>query len=148
MKRWTILAMTMILALSVTTVAFADEHDEGETETTELNDKQMQRAANLAEYYAPHLEDGDAEALQEQIVALRTETPKVGWGVMYKLLRLSEYTGDDLDTLIEELRGEGGWGLGKAMKEMREDSEWKESSTSAKNFGQFKKEQRKNKGDD
>ncbi|MGI9667665.1 MAG: hypothetical protein ACR2N2_11335 [Acidimicrobiia bacterium] len=150
MKRWLVLAMTMVLAFSMSAAAIAGDHvddESAEAEQGELNDKQTMRAASLAGYFAPHLDDVEEAFLYEQITMLRTTEPKVGWGAMYKLLRLSEYTGQDLDVLIEELRADGGWGFGKAMKEMRTDADWKESSGTAKNFGQFKKQQREKNSD-
>jgi hypothetical protein len=149
MKRLMIIGFVVALVASVSAMAFADEDStDGDTE---LNDKQAQRALSLAEYFGPRLvEEGDpvddeeaAGSLNDEIVDLRTGDTAVGWGAMYKLLLLAEYNGQDLGELVEELKAEGeGWKFGQRLKEMRNDSDWKSSSDTPKNFGQFKKQQR------
>lgn len=150
MKRWTTLALSGALVLSMTALAVADEVDDAEA-PSELNDKQVQRALSLAEFFAIRGGDEDPEFdpeaatsdLNDSIVELRTGEDTTGWGVIYKLLLLAEYHGQDLDELAAELRADGdGWKLGQWLKTMRQDEEWQDGSDTPKNFGQFKKQQK------
>ena len=87
----------------------------------------------------------DADLLCAEIVLLRTGEDTVGWGAIYKLMLLAQAWGEDeemsLDDVITRLRensDDGGWGFGKAFKELRdEDYEWGDTHT---NLGQLNKE--------
>lgn len=150
MKRWATLALSGVLVLSMTALAVADEAEEAEA-PSELNDKQVQRALSLAEFFAIRGGDEDPEFdpeaattdLNDIVVELRTGDDSTGWGVIYKLLLLAEYNGQDLDELVTELRSDSdGWKLGQWLKTMRQDEEWQNGSDTPKNFGQFKKQQK------
>ena len=56
---------------------------------------------------------------------------------------LAEFHGEDLESVVTELQADGGWAFGKAFKEVRNDAEWAATSDTPKNFGQFKKQQRR-----
>jgi hypothetical protein len=164
MRRWFVLTIAVLLVGSMSAVAFADDEapeDDTSTESTdrgaELADKQIQRAHLLAEFFAPRLSGGDeavegaepadgdtaAVALYDEIVALRTGDTVVGWGALYKLMSLAEYSGQSVDDLVAEFEGEG-WSFGQSLKEMRDDDEWQSDNDTPRNLGQFKKEQREN----
>ena len=158
MKRWLVAAMAAVLLVSMSAVAFADDEVEGDAEdAVDLNEVQLWRAESLGSYFAERFagedaEPGDvdeaAEGLTETIVEFRTGDDRVGWGALYKLMLLAEYQGEDLSTVAERLRSDGGWGFGKAMKELRKDADWASESDTPKNFGQWKKQQRKNASSD
>ena len=159
MRRWMVAVLAAMLVLSVAAGAFADDDVDGvdADDVGELNDKQLQRAEDLASYFAPRFADEDAEVgevesdavdLTDQVVEFRTGDDRVGWGALYKLLLLAEYRGEDLTTVVENLRSDGGWGFGKNFKELRSDAEWAESSDTPMNFGQWKKHERTKSQDD
>ncbi len=157
MRRLFVVAMAAALVVSAAAIATADD-GVTDTETTELNEKQQLRAERLADYFGPRLagEDADSDVvdaetteLLDQVVEFRTGDERVGWGALYKLMLLAEYEGTDLATVAEGLRADGGgWGFGKAFKELRGDAEWAESSDTPRNFGQWKKQQRQGGGGD
>lgn len=152
MKRWIVALLAAVLAMSMGAVALADDDVETAAEdTAELNEVLLWRSENLAAYFAPRFAAEDAEPedveteteeLAEQIIEYRTGDDRIGWGAMYKLMLLAEYHGEDLTEVADGLREEGGWGFGKAMKDLREDSDYE--SDTPKNFGQWKKQQRQN----
>jgi len=149
MKRLFIVAAVVAL---ISTFAFAAMADESDTDSAELDDKKTQRIQNLSEYFAPRLGDAeegeegaDPEELETVLTEARDGSPSVGWGVMYKMLIYAEYSGDDIEELLDRADGEG-WQLGKLFKELRNDDEWKSSSDTPKNFGQWKKQQREANG--
>ena len=146
-KRWIAALMAAALVMAMAGTAMAADAEE--SDSTELNEVQMLRASALAGYFAPAEEgedpsDEDVEALTETIVSLRHgEDRSVGWGVLYKLLLLSEFSEMGLSEYVESF--DGGWGLGKLMKEARdEDPEW--TGDKPKNLGQWKKQQRESDG--
>lgn len=162
MRRWLVLALSMLLVGSVSAVAFADDTTDGDDHvvesTDELNDKQMQRAHMLAAYFAPRLSDDDegpageeseetvgedaaVEALYEEFLDLRSGDDVVGWGALYKLTLLAEYLDRPLADVVAEFEADG-WAFGQALKQMREDDEWQSENDTPRNLGQFKKDQR------
>jgi hypothetical protein len=152
MKRWIVLVVAAAMVLSMGAIAFADDHGADVVDLGELNDKQQLRAQNLASYFAPRLAEEDAEPgevvastqeLLDQVVEYRTGDARIGWGAMYKLMLLAEYHGKEFESVVADLQADGGWGFGKAFKEVRNDDEWAATSDTPKNFGQFKKQQRK-----
>jgi len=154
LKRMIVIGMVVAVVASMGVMALADEAEPGDA--GELNDKQAQRALSLAEYFAPRLvadgevvedEEAASDALNDQITEYRTGDNKIGWGAMYKLLILAEYNGQDLAELVAELQADGdGWKFGQALKQLRRDDDWKSSSDTPRNFGQFKKQQRQANG--
>ena len=148
MKRVLIIALTTMMLASLAGVALADDEGaEAEEATTELQDKamlagaQLDKAALLAEYYAG--EDGDLEASQEEIIAARigeTLDHAIGWGALYKLLRLARADGMTLTEYLESLEGEG-FAFGKRFKEL-DETQWGLIEGDARNLGQLKKQQR------
>jgi hypothetical protein len=151
MKRWIVLMVAAAMVLSAGAIALADDHGADVGDLGELNDKQQLRAENLASYFAPRLAEADAEPdeveastqeLLDQVVEYRTGDDRIGWGAMYKLMLLAEYRGEDLASVVADLQADGGWGFGKAFKEVRNNDEWAATSDTPKNFGQFKKQQR------
>lgn len=140
-KRWTAGVMSVALVVLMAGAALAADAEESD-ESTDLSDAQLMRAAQLAEDFAPAEEgfeptEEDITALFETISTLRHgEDGSAGWGVIYKLLLLSEYNdmslGDYADTF------DSGWGFGKIFKELKDtDPEW--SGDRPKNLGQWKK---------
>ena len=162
MRRWPVLAVSMLLVGSMSAMASADDTTDGDDHaaefTEELNDKQMQRAHLLSAYFAPRLsgygegpadeeseetvgEDAAVEALYEEYIDFRSGDDVVGWGALYKLTMLAEYRDRPLADVVAEFEADG-WAFGQALKEMREDDEWQSESNTPRNLGQFKKEHR------
>ncbi len=155
MKRIAIVAIAAALFASTAAIAFADDTDEeAESEsvvTQELNDKQMMKARLLADYMIGDVvvdeEDeaavaaaaAAADAATEEIVALRTGDPAVGWGALFKLTQLAKAYGVDLEVFLADY-GEGDeWGFGELFKNLDDDQKALLDGD-AKNFGQLKKQ--------
>ena len=153
MKRIAIIAIVAALFASTAAIAFADdaEVEAAEGETEELNDTQYAKAEMFAKYFADSLvgegelgDEPDEEAALDEIIALRTGEPAVGWGAMFKLLQLAEANGVSLHAMLEEI-GDEGWAFGKRFKELGDDAA-EPREDAAKNYGQLKKQNREAKG--
>jgi len=141
MKRLAILGVAVLLFASTTTIAVADDADPGSesTETTELSDAQKRKAQLLADYVVGEdAEKDEAEAAVDEIVALRTGSPAIGWGAMFKLLQLAKATDTTLDLLLAgDL--EDGWAFGRHFKALDDDQKRRLDGTPT-NLGQLKKQ--------
>jgi hypothetical protein len=162
MRRLLVL-LAAITVLGSMGAAIADDDVDGlddDSTTTELNATQDLKARMLAEYFSERLgggsgdgqdvagDDGEvagedvtpADALFEEIVALRTGDDTVGWGALYKLLLIAEANETTLADVVQTY-GEDGWGFGQIFKALREENaEWR--GDTPRNLGQFKKQQR------
>lgn len=150
-SRWMAAVLAAALLMAMGGTALADEGEgEAPKEELESSDVQVLRAWRLAEYFAPAEEgeepdEGDVEALAETIALLRDgEDRSVGWGVLYKLLLIADYYESDLGTYLDGAEFDEGWGLGKILKELRQDPDW--PGDNPKNFGQWKKQQKQAEG--
>ncbi len=144
MKRLAIIGAAVMLFASTAAIASADDADTDTevTETRELNDAQMRKAEHLADYVVgENPEDGETEAAVDEIVELRTGSPSVGWGAMFKLLQLAEAKDMTLSELLAEAEDWDGWAFGRRFKAL-EDKDRERLEGTAKNFGQLKKQAR------
>ena len=136
MKRLAIISVAVLLFASTTNIALADDADA--TETTELSDAQTRKAQLLADYVVGEdAAEGEAEAAVDKIVALRTGSPAIGWGAMFKLLQLAKATDTTLDLLVADGL-EDGWAFGRRLKALEQEHKDRLEGT-PKNFGQLKK---------
>jgi len=141
MKRLAIIGVAVLLFATTATIASADDADTDAeaSETSELSDAQQRKAQLLADYVVGEdAEDGEAEAAVDEIVALRTGNPAVGWGAMFKLLQLAKATDTTLDLLLAgDL--EDGWAFGRRFKALDDDQK-RRLDGSPTNLGQLKKQ--------
>ena len=141
MKRLAIIGVAVLLFATTATIASADDADTDAeaSETSELSDAQQRKAQLLADYVVGEdAEDGEAEAAVDEIVALRTGSPAIGWGAMFKLLQLAKATDTTLDLLLAgDL--EDGWAFGRRFKALDDDQK-RRLDGSPTNLGQLKKQ--------
>ena len=147
MKRLVIISVAVLLFATTATIASADDADTDSdtTETGEPSDAQQRKAQLLADYVVgEEAAEGEADEAVDEIVALRTGTPAVGWGAMFKLLQLAKATDTTLDLLLAgDL--EDGWAFGRHFKALEQEEKDRLEGT-AKNFGQLKKQAKEPKG--
>ncbi len=140
MKRIFAVVLTTVLLGSVAGAALADdeapEAEDTET-TTELSDAQMWKAKMIADYFVE--DEGDVEALTDEIIEVRTGDPAVGWGALYKLMLLSKANDMSLGDYLATMDGDGGWGFGKLFKALDDDQKSLLADT-PKNLGQANKQ--------
>jgi hypothetical protein len=151
MKRIVMVLMATVLLGAAAGAAMAGDdaleapQTEDTSTSTSLSDAQTWKAEVIADsFVADDAEEGEAQALTEEIVAARTGEPSVGWGALYKVMQLWVATGEDgedLTTFMSNLRDEGGWAFGKRFKELEPDQQEKlDAADLPKNLGQAQKQ--------
>ena len=134
MKRLILLAALVMAMAVLAPAAFADDSDTDEIEGSdvEMEEKepsvaQLFKAEMIADYVAP---DGTTA---EEIMALRSGPPAIGWGVLFKL---QAYAAAGMD-LGEFLTDDGGYALGLIRKAYLEGDY---APLGYKNLGQLQKD--------
>jgi hypothetical protein len=131
------LIVTGLLAVPVP-YAFADEH-----EAPELNHQALTKIALLADFIVEAAADPDADpdpdaddaalaAATTSVTDLRTLD--IGWGALFKILKLAAATGEDPETLVGEIGPDGEFDFG-ALRNSLEPEQRAIYDSLAKNFG-------------